>query len=92
VIRGPKETDARQFAVELAGQLAAAIKQEKAGARILGPAPAPFARLRGKYRFQIQIQGPDGELLRAAVRRAGAELKPPENVQWIADVDPLDML
>jgi len=92
VIRGPKETGVRQFAVELAARLAAAVEQEKADARILGPAPAPFARLRGKYRFQIQIQGPDGKLLRAAVLRATVELKPPENVQWIADVDPLDML
>ncbi len=63
-----------------------------ADARVLGPAPAPFARLRGMYRFQIQIQGPDGEKLRAAVRQATAELKEPEGVQWIADVDPLDMM
>jgi primosomal protein N' (replication factor Y) len=61
-------------------------------ARVLGPAPCPFARLRGKYRFQIQVQGPDGEQLRAAVRQATAELEPPEDVQWIVDVDPVDML
>ena len=30
--------------------------------------------------------------LRHAVRDATAGLKPPEDVQWIADVDPLDML
>ncbi|MFZ5829010.1 MAG: replication restart helicase PriA [Planctomycetota bacterium] len=62
-----------------------------AEARVLGPAPAPFARLRGNYRFQVQAQGPDGEALRAAVRAVSA-CKPPEHVQWIADVDPLDML
>jgi primosomal protein N' (replication factor Y) len=61
-------------------------------ARVLGPAPCPFARLRGKYRFQIQVQGPDGEKLRAAVRQATADLQPPEDVQWIVDVDPVDML
>ena len=59
---------------------------------MLGPAPAPFSKLRGKYRFQIQVQGPDGEKLRAAVAAATADLKPPEDVQWIVDVDPLDML
>jgi len=62
------------------------------GTRVLGPAPCPFARLRGKYRFQIQVQGPDGEKLRAAVRQATADLQPPEDVQWIVDVDPVDML
>jgi len=60
--------------------------------RVLGPAPAPFPKLRGLYRYQIQIQGPEGETLREAVRRATADLQTPEHVQWIVDVDPLDML
>ena len=53
--------------------------------------PRPSAR-RGKYRFQIQVQGPDGEQLRAAVAEATADLEPPDDVQWIVDVDPVDML
>ena len=61
------------------------------GARVLGPAPAPNPRIRGKYRFQIQLQGPDGDQLRAAVRTA--ETVPvPQGVEWIADVDPINML
>jgi hypothetical protein len=60
--------------------------------RVLGPAPCPFARLKGRYRFQIQVQGPDGERLRSAVRHATDGLEPPEEVQWIVDVDPVDML
>ena len=68
------------------------LSPETSGARILGPAPAPIAKLRGKYRFQLQLQGPDAVALREAIRRAQAELPPPDDVQWIADVDPLDML
>ncbi len=60
--------------------------------RVLGPAPAPIAKLRGHYRFHIQVHGPDGAQLRRAVRDAADRLKPPDEVQWIADVDPLDML
>ena len=30
--------------------------------------------------------------LRAAVRQATAALQPPDGVQWIVDVDPLEML
>ena len=92
VIRGPVESKTAEFADELSKRLDIALKQQKAAARVLGPAPAPFARLRGKYRFQIQLQGHDGERLRAAVRQATADLKPPEDVQWIVDVDPLDMM
>jgi primosomal protein N' (replication factor Y) len=60
--------------------------------RVLGPAPAPNPRIRGKYRFQVQLQGPDGERLRAAVRNAQSALPAPNGVEWIADVDPLSML
>jgi primosomal protein N' (replication factor Y) (superfamily II helicase) len=60
--------------------------------RVLGPAPCPFARLRGKYRFQIQTQGANGQRIRAAVAAATSDLEPPEEVQWIVDVDPVDML
>ena len=92
VVRGPGEKVTGEFATRLAELLAAAAEKHQAQARLLGPAPAPFAKLRGKYRFQIQIQGRDGDKLRSAVREATADLKPPEDVQWIADVDPLDML
>lgn len=92
VIRGPVEEATGEFAKHLAGLLSAALERREAQARVLGPAPAPFSKLRGKYRFQIQLQGPDGQKLRDAVVEATAGLKAPEEAQWIVDVDPLDML
>ena len=58
VVRGPSQPIAAEFAKYIAERLAAALEQRKADARVLGPAPCPFARLKGKYRFQIQVQGP----------------------------------
>jgi primosomal protein N' (replication factor Y) (superfamily II helicase) len=92
VVRGPVEPVTAEFANYIAERLNAALKQQQTEARVLGPAPCPFARLKGKYRFQIQVQGPDGEQLRAAVRQATTQLEPPDDVQWIVDVDPVDML
>jgi primosomal protein N' (replication factor Y) len=66
--------------------------EREAATRVLGPAPAPLARLRGLYRFHLLIQGPQLEPLAAAVRQATASVSTPEHVQWIVDVDPLDML
>jgi len=60
--------------------------------RVLGPAPAPITRLRDRFRWHLQIQGPDGEILRDVVRRATATLQTPDNVAWIVDVDPVEML
>jgi len=60
--------------------------------RVLGPAPAPIPKLRGQYRFQIQVQSRDGDRMRGIVRSVTERLKPPDQVQWIVDVDPIDML
>ena len=91
VIRGPSETITGEFAaVCRAAHRFAAGRETRA--RVLGPAPAPFARLKGKYRFQIQTQGPDGDKLREAVRHATSDLPTPEERAVDCDVDPLDML
>lgn len=92
LVRGPSEEAAAGFAEHLAGLVRTSLDALTVQARILGPAAAPFARLRGQYRFQIQIQGPDGAGLRAAVRRATAKFEPPPEIQWFADVDAVDML
>ena len=60
--------------------------------RVLGPAPAPIARLRDRFRWHLQVHGPDGPALRALVVRATAGLRTPDSVAWIVDVDPVEML
>ncbi len=89
-----------QAAADWAGHIADRLRHE-AGAgstdaspqvRVLGPAPAPIARLRDRFRWHVQVHGPDGPALRALVRRATGNLKTPETVAWIVDVDPVEML
>ncbi len=91
VVRGPVEEVTQAFAQQLVERLQAMLAEKNVDARVLGPAPAPFARLRGRYRFQIHVHGPTSEPLREAVREL-VTMKCPDEVQWIADVDPLDML
>ena len=92
VIQGADEEETAQWAMELAERIGAALGQSAPGARLLGPAPAPLAKLRGRYRYHFQVQGPDGVALREAVCQGKAGVSPPEGVQWAIDVDPLDML
>jgi primosomal protein N' (replication factor Y) len=92
VIRSPQEAHAREFADHLGTLITQALSKREAAARVLGPAPAPIAKLRGQHRFQLQVQGNDAELIRAALREATQDLSSPDGVQWIIDVDPLDML
>jgi primosomal protein N' (replication factor Y) len=90
VVRGPSESTTAGYADEIARRLREALDREPA--RVLGPAAAPIAKLRGLFRFHILVHGPDSAVLRGAVRQATAALKTPQDVQWIADVDPVDML
>ncbi len=92
VVRGPAEQTVRGFAEHLADQIRHACGRQQTTVRILGPAAAPIPKLRGKFRFHFQLQSPMAEPLRAAVHQATAGIQAPDGVQWIADVDPLDML
>jgi primosomal protein N' (replication factor Y) (superfamily II helicase) len=57
--------------------------------RTTGPAPAPFERLRGEWRFQLVVRGSAGRDVRAALAWAlGGRSKP----GMVIDVDPNQML
>ncbi len=65
-----------------------------AGIAVLGPAPAPIARIRNRYRWQILIKastpGQLGQFLARA--RHGMERALPRNVRLAIDVDPLNLM
>jgi primosomal protein N' (replication factor Y) len=67
----------------------AAVGHEKV--RILGPAPAPIERVRGRTRYQIWMFGRDRAALVAA-SRAGAAVKLGPDVRLAVDVDPQSVL
>lgn len=92
VVRGKLEETTHGFAQHLADRLREAAANISPEPRVLGPATAPIAKLRGQHRFHLQLQGSDGLALRQCIRRATDGLQPPDDVLWTADVDPLDML
>ncbi len=60
---------------------------------VLGPAPAPLSRLRGRYRYQILIKGSDRERVLAASRKLSqAMTRLPRAVRASLDVNPVSML
>jgi primosomal protein N' (replication factor Y) len=60
-----------------------------AGVRLAGPAPAPFERLRGAWRFQILARSADGARLHRLVREC---LPRTTGVDLVVDVDPQHLL
>ena len=90
VVRGEVEEAARSMAGELAKRVRRTVA-DRAAIRVLGPGAAPIARLRGEYRFHLQLHGPDAAALQAVVREATAAFAAPKGIIWTADVDPWDM-
>jgi primosomal protein N' (replication factor Y) len=92
VVRGPEAAAVEQFADHVAAQLRAAAAARNCEPRVLGPVAAPLPKLRGHYRFHILLYYADQPTLRDIVRSATHDLKPPDEVLWMVDVDPVDML
>ncbi len=92
VAKGPQEESARSFAEALGELLRKGVDDSGAAVRILGPAPAPLARLRGDYRFHLQLHAEDVGHLQTVLCSAIDQLTPPKDVQWMVDIDPVDLL
>jgi primosomal protein N' (replication factor Y) (superfamily II helicase) len=86
VIRGESLADAMGAAADLASKI-----PRSAGIGVLGPAPAPLARLRGEYRAQVFLKSRHRRAMRDALRSALASL--PDLARRVTvDVDPVGML
>ncbi len=77
-----------------ARDLARALRRENPPAPldILGPAPAPIAKLRNRYRWQILLKGRSRPALLALARRAVALTPKGRATRIHVDVDPYNML
>ncbi len=82
--------DARQV-ISTAQMIAAAAPQTKS-VRILGPAPAPFAVLRGKTRYRLMIQSAQNAGLAGFIRQWIGAVKIPRAVKVQVDIDPYSFL
>lgn len=64
----------------------------RAGAEIFGPAPAPFARVRGKTRVRLLAKAPKGIALQPLLKAWRDSVKCPSSVRVIIDIDPQSFL
>jgi primosomal protein N' (replication factor Y) len=62
--------------------------------RILGPAPAPFARLRGEHRIQLLVKSRSRKQLRAVIDQAITNLEADDgDLRSISlEIDPVSMM
>jgi primosomal protein N' (replication factor Y) len=89
VVRGRTFTDAMSSASEVVRRLEALPSQRSFA--ILGPAPAPLARLRGEHRVQFFLKGARRAEMRNALGTVLAGM-PELRGRFTVDVDPLNVL
>ncbi len=92
VVRSDSQTAADQMSEHIGEQIGLSGDVLNLSVDILGPAPAPVEKLRGKYRFHLQLLSPEAGSLQTVIRRAMTTIREQDNVQWIVDIDPQDML
>jgi primosomal protein N' (replication factor Y) len=85
VVSGADEARSWDVARALARESAAL---RAAGAEVFGPAPAPIARVRGRYRVRLLVRAAKGVPLQSALRSWTAAVACPSNVRVSVDIDP----
>lgn len=89
IISCPDEAQAWEVANTLARN---AGLLEEAGVQLFGPAPAPFARLRGRHRVRLLAKAPKGAPLQKALRAWRRSVKAGAKVRVVIDIDPQSFL
>jgi primosomal protein N' (replication factor Y) len=90
VAMASKEDAARGAAERLAEKLKATFDEPTA--QVLGPAPAPLYRIRGRYRVHLLIKAPKLEAVLPRLRRVVSTASKGRALQVVLDVDPVNML
>jgi primosomal protein N' (replication factor Y) len=62
------------------------------GMRILGPAPAPVAKIRELHRFHLQLRAPMAGSIQGLLRGVLPRVPAPGGVELAVDVDPVSLL
>ena len=91
ILRGENEGDVRTRALEMAERFEKASAADSLGVTILGPAPAPIAKLRRQYRYHFQLSAATLDPIRDLWRKVESDLPSAAGVEYVVDVDPVNM-
>ncbi len=92
IMRGPNQDEVEGFAESVVRRLNTQREIMGIECRILGPAPPSLPKLRGKFRFHCLLQTDTPEPLNRLLVKTTAGLKPPKDVQYVIDIDPMDTM
>ncbi|MBX5482445.1 MAG: primosomal protein N' [Myxococcaceae bacterium] len=92
-VEGDHPEQTARIAQDLGQRVARRMPPASHGVRLLGPAPAPITRIKGKTRWQLMLKGPTHASLGPLLSEIEARLPElPSAVKVVIDVDPTAML
>jgi primosomal protein N' (replication factor Y) len=91
VFRGPDEAEVRDAARSAVALVRGLVERQGLPVRVLGPAPAPVAKLKDNYRQHFLLASAEIEAAQGLWKLAAATLVDKAGVEYTIDVDPLDM-
>lgn len=91
VFRGINEAAVKTQAAAVSVLLREAAKSGESDVRILGPAPAPIAKLKKNYRYHVQLAATQLAPIQELWHQIAGDIPRTSGVEHIVDVDPLDM-
>ena len=87
ILSGPEEGEVDAVARELSRA-----RPNVEGVRILGPAPAPLAVLRGRHRRRFLVNAPKDVAIQQVIAAWLQPIKPPNSVRVQVDIDPYSFM
>jgi len=90
LVEGEEEKKVNERAQELAAALLP-LKEKNIG-DVLGPVPAPIARIKGRYRYHLAVKLPIGREVRTVLELLPGRSSRRGGVSVSVDVDPVNML
>ncbi len=89
IVSCPDEFRARNFLKAVTIGLQQVLTESTLGetVTILGPAPCVIPRIQGRYRYHLMIKNKYGELAHQLITRYYLQVEPPEDVNFLLDVD-----
>ena len=87
VVSATDQHEGLAFVRQLAGQIPA-----HAAIRVLGPAPAPIARIRNRYRFRFLLKGEKNAPMQAFISQWLSGAKPRGSIRLAVDIDPYSFM
>lgn len=91
IVRGPNEAEVKAEVQRMAVSFRETATARGLPVRLLGPAPAPVARLKGSYRYHFQLAAENVATIHELWQAMSDYMSKIRTVEYVVDVDPINL-